>query len=99
MPVTEENVFIYISGYLLRCVFKKHTCHTYAILAEKDNNLNCYLYIFFKAYDNQNNIYGNLYVPSAMFINYVKELHLKFFDKLILILFPKRMLCKSFYKF
>lgn len=36
MPVTEENVFIYICGYLLRRVFMKHFCDTCAILAQKD---------------------------------------------------------------
>jgi len=50
---------------------------------------NCYLheailYIFFKTYDNtDNDMFGNLYISSAVFINYIKELHMKFFENII----------------
>jgi len=36
MPVTEENVFNYICGYLLRRTFIKHYCDVCASLAQKD---------------------------------------------------------------
>lgn len=86
MPATEENVFIYICGYLLCRVFKKHFCDTCAILAQKDSNLDTfYLYTYFKTYNNEKSIFGNLYVPSAIFINYVKKLHIKLFDNINII--------------
>lgn len=80
MPVTEENVFIYICGYLLRRIFTKHFCDTCAVLAEKNSNLNtCNIYTYFKAYNNEKGTFGNLYIPSVIFVNYIKELHIKFF--------------------
>lgn len=46
LPVTEENVFIYICGYLLRRLFTKHFCDTCALLAERDCNLDEAIHLF-----------------------------------------------------
>lgn len=64
----------------------KHFCNTCAILAQKDSNLDTsYLYTYFKTYNNEKGIFGNLYVPSAIFVNYVKKLHIKLFDNINII--------------
>lgn len=45
-----------------------------------------YLYIYFKTYDNtDDDMFGSLYVPSAVFINYITELHTKFFENINII--------------
>lgn len=86
LPVTEENVFVYICGYLLRRLFTKHCCKICALLAKKDCNLDeTRLYTYFKTYDNNNNTFGNLYVPSEIFINYITELHTQFFENINII--------------
>lgn len=86
MPITEGNVFIYICGYLLRRTFIKHFCDTCAILAQKNSTLDtCYIYSYFKAYNNEKDTFGNLYVSSVIFVNYVKKLHTKFMDNVSII--------------
>lgn len=97
MPATEENVFIHICGYLLRRTFKKHFCDTCAILAQKDSSLGtCYLYLYFKAYNNEKDTFRNLYVPSVIFVDYIRKLQ-NFL--IILVLLYKQMLCNNFQKF
>lgn len=82
MPVTEENVFIYICGYLLRRVFVKHYCDVCALLTQKDCDVELLnLYSYFKAYQSTDkDNFGSLYVPSTLFISYIKQLHIKFYE-------------------
>lgn len=89
MPVTEENVFIYVCGYLLRRIFIKHFCDRCAILAENNNNLNTSnIYSYFKAYNNEKDTFGSLYIPSEIFVDNIKKLHTKFFDNFDIITKP-----------
>lgn len=54
---------VYTCGYLLCRIFIKYFCDTCAILAQKDCNLDTsYTHSYFKAYDNEKNTFGNLYV-------------------------------------
>lgn len=88
LPVNEENAFIYICGYLLKRSFIKHTCETCeSLLLDKNNNLNSLqFYNYFKAYNStENDIYGNLYIPTSVFVFYIKEMHIKFFENFKLI--------------
>jgi len=80
MLVTEENVLTYICGYLLRCTFIKHYCDVCASSAQKDCDVELSnLYSFFKTYKStETNNFGSLYISSIVFINYIKELHIKF---------------------
>ncbi|XP_067209950.1 uncharacterized protein [Linepithema humile] len=87
LSVTEENVFFYICGYLLHRLFIKHLCDTCTLLAGKDCNLDeARLYSYFKTYDNTNDMFGSLYVPSAVFANYIRELYTKFFENINIII-------------
>lgn len=83
MPVTEENVFIYICGYLLRRIFVKHYCDVCALLAQKNCDLELSnLYSYFKTYQSTDtNNFGSLYVPSTIFVDYIKQLHIIFSEK------------------
>lgn len=86
LPITEENVLIYICGYLLRRLFTKHFCDTCALLTNTNCSLDeARLYTYFKTYDNTNKMFGSLYVPSAVFINYITELHAKLFENINII--------------
>lgn len=82
-PVNEENAFMYICGYLLKCCFIKHRCETCeSFLLDNNNNLNSLqFYNYFKAYNStENDIYGKLYIPTSVFVSYIKEMHIKFFE-------------------
>lgn len=88
LPVTEDNVFLYMCGYLLRRLYMKHFCDRCALLAKRDYNLDeACLYSYLKTYDNPNNdTFGSLYIPSAIFVNYIKELHTTFFENINIII-------------
>lgn len=82
LPVNEENAFMYICGYLLKRCFIKHRCETCeSLLLDKNNNLNSLQYYnYFKAYNStENDIYGKLYIPTSVFVSYIKEMHITFF--------------------
>lgn len=83
LPVNEENAFIYICGYLLKRCFIKHRCETCeSLFLDKNNNLNSLqLYNYFKGYNStENDIYGKLNIPTSVFVSYIKEMHIKFFE-------------------
>lgn len=70
----------------MRRLFTKHFCEICALLAKRDCNLDeTRLYTYFRTYDNNNDIFGSLYVPNAIFINYITELHTKFFENINII--------------
>lgn len=87
MPISEENAFTYICGYLLKRCFAKHMCEACErILSEKNSDLNILkLYSYFRAYDNTENTFGSLHIPSSLFLQYIKEMHVKFFENFSII--------------
>lgn len=105
LPITEENVFLYICGYLFRRLFTKHLYDTCALLAEKDYNLNeACLYSYFKTYNNtdDNNMFVlymfALYMYQVQYLLIISQNCIQNFSK-ILILLLIQMLCKNLCKF
>lgn len=70
--ILARNALAYVSGYLIKQCFEKHSCHVCLNYTRDQNQLDqSLLFTYFKAYQNEQNLnYGNLTVPSDQFVNY-----------------------------
>ncbi|KAF5276528.1 hypothetical protein FQA39_LY06597 [Lamprigera yunnana] len=79
LSLPEQNAITYISEYFLRKCFLKHHCancsNAYSANDQELSNTN--LLSYFRAYENENQ-FGNLTMPSEVFINYINNLEILF---------------------
>lgn len=87
MRIGEINSIVYTCGYFIRKCLRQHKCKLCLEYADanksKNVRLNSQFYCYYKAYEfDDNNAFGNLYMPHDNFINYVEKLSRIFFEKI-----------------
>lgn len=88
LDLIEKNSMRYICGYLIRRCLSKHSCticeeYSFDHVELEDSTITS----FFKAYQSENSIFGNLRMPCNNFIFYVCYLEAIFnnqFERIIL---------------
>lgn len=76
MDLPEENAFKYVCGFLIKKCTEMHSCETCtAYIKEKEGIIdNITLYCSFRVYSNEENVFGNLNIPSDNFCEYIHKL-------------------------
>jgi hypothetical protein len=79
-----DAIFTTLAGrYLLNKSLLKHFCDVCKQFAKDDAALdNSNLFLHFKAYNTDNNLFGNLKTASEMFYGYVYTLETRFFENI-----------------
>jgi hypothetical protein len=79
----EQNAFKYVCGYLLNKSLLKHSCDVCKQFAKNDAALDSSnLFLHFKAYSTDDNLFGNLKTAPEMFYGYVYTLETRFFENI-----------------
>lgn len=76
MDLPEENAFKYVCGFLIKKCTEIHSCDACINYMNENNAIldNTTLYCSFRAYNNEENLFGNLNIPSNSFCVYIRKL-------------------------
>lgn len=76
----EQNAFKYVCGYLINKCLQKHSCDICLKFSKENDDLDdSNLFIHFKAYNKEYNLFGALKTPCENFYNYIYKLETLFF--------------------
>ena len=76
--ILKNNAVSYVAGYLLRKTFAKHKCDDCSALATGNLDFDQGAFLFFKAYNNESNLFGGLVAPSELMITFTLNLEDEF---------------------
>jgi len=82
VDLPEENAFQYVCGFLIKKCLEVHSCKACTIYIKENKTVlnDTTLYSFFRAYKDEENIFGKLNIPSNNFCRYIHKLEKVFVE-------------------
>ena len=85
--ILSDNATTYVSGYLLKKCFEKHSCQTcYSVLVNNRLDSSDKLLCYFKAYETTKQPFGGLTIPHVSFTEYITKAEKLFVDTFLKII-------------